>query len=71
MNQRNNNGCRIYVDGITGEKLSSIKVVIHPAFIGRAVYPVGGKEDGVKGVGEIVILAPYRVHFVIEHDNLV
>ena len=42
------------------------------AFIGRAVYPVGGK--GIRqriGMGEIVILARYRVFFIIEHKNLV
>ena len=36
------------------------------AFIRLAVYPVGGK-----GMGEIVILARYNVHFLIEHENLV
>ena len=56
------NGFRNKVDIMTGEKFSSIA----NAFIGGAVYPVG-KE----GMGEIVILARYRVHFIIELENLV
>ena len=36
------------------------------AFIGRPDYQVGGE-----GMEEVVILDRYRVHFIIEHENLV
>ena len=36
------------------------------AFIGQADY-----EVCLEGIGEIVILARYRVHLIIEHENLV
>ncbi len=36
------------------------------AFISQPIYPVGRE-----GMGEIVILARYRVYFIIEHKNLV
>ena len=51
---------RIYVDIMIGEKLFRLQYPL--AFIGRAVYPVGGK-----GMGEIVILVHYRKHFIKEH----
>ena len=43
------------------------------AFIGLAVYHrLGGECMGTRrGMGEIVILARYRVHLNIEHENLV
>ena len=52
------------MDIITGGKLSSILIAICPAFIGRAVYPVGGE-----GKWEGRYLAGYKVDFIRVHDN--
>ena len=60
------NGCRIYLDIMTGEKLSSIYVAIYPR-----IYWSGHLFSRREGDGEIVILTHYRVHFIIEHENLV
>ena len=56
---RYTNGCRIYVEDKNCRQFS---LQFAPAFIGRAVYQLGG---------EIVILTQFRVHFIIEHENLV
>ena len=55
-------GCKICVDIVTGEKLSSILVAISPLNLSSR-----RREDG-----EIYILALYRVHFnKKKHVNLV
>ena len=64
------NGCRMYKDIMTGEYCRQFRFQFSLAFIGRAVYPVGGVKERM-GIGEIVNLARYRVHFIIEHENLV
>ena len=56
---KSNNECRIYMDILRQEKNCRLfRLQYSLAFIGREVYSVGGK-----GIGEIVILARYRVHF--------
>ena len=40
------NGCRIYVDIMTGEFFCQFRLQYPLAFIGRAVYPVGGDGMG-------------------------
>ena len=52
---------------MTGENCRQFSMQFALAFIGRAVYPVGGEG---REMGEIVILARFRVHFIIEHENL-
>ena len=68
--RRCRNGCRIYVDIITGEKLSSFRLQFPLAFIGQAVYPVIG--EGVKG-GDTGYryFSPLESSLIIEHENLV
>ena len=66
------NGCRIYVDDITGENFLSIYVAFSPPFYWLGVYSVRGEGWGKGRVGKIVTLARYRVYFsYIEHENLV
>ena len=67
------NGCRIHVDNITGEKLSSnYKVAISTRIYKSGSLSSRRKEDGVNGGhGGYVILARYRVHFIKKHKNLV
>ena len=57
--------CRIYVDIMTGEKLSSIELANMEIIYGSVVHPVGGEGRG------IVILARCKFQFIREHKNLV
>ena len=50
---------------MTGGKLSLIKVAIFPR------YYWSGRLSSMIEVGYIVTLAHYKVHFIIEHENLV
>ena len=61
------NGYRIYVDIMTGEKLSSIRLLTWNSFIGQIDHPVG--EERIRW--GIVILARCKFHFTREHENLV
>ena len=62
------NGCRIYVDIMTGKKLSTFYLA--NSIIGHFFHPEGW--DGVKVVeGGIVILPCCKFHFIREHENLV
>ena len=57
---------------MTGENCRQFRLKFSLAFIGQAVYPVGGEGMGYRReMGEIVILARYKVQFIIEHENLV
>ena len=54
------------------DNIRQFRLLFPLGFNGLAVYPVGGGENEVKeGVGEFVILARYRVHFIIEHRKVV
>ena len=50
---------------MTGGKLSLIKVAIFPRFYWS------DRLSSRREVGYIVTLANYKVHFIIEHENLV
>ena len=57
---------------IMTDNIRQFRLLFPLGFNGLAVYPVGGGENEVKeGVGEFVILARYRVHFIIEHRKVV
>ena len=59
MEYMESDGCRIYVDIMTREKLS-LRLVTRNSYIGQFVHPVGG--DWVKGVeGGIRYFSPLRV----------
>ena len=62
------NGCRIYMDIMTGEEFSSIQVVIS-----LVIYWLVRLSSRSGGNGVIVILARYSslVHCTREHENLV
>ena len=57
------NGCRIYLDIMKGEKLSSIKVAKMDIVIGQLVHRVG--EEGVRDFSE------NNFYFIRLHYNLV
>ena len=68
-----NNGCIIYVDIMTGKKMSSFYLAIFPVIYwsGCSSSAVGGEGIEKEGIGIIVILARYRFHFIREHEDLV
>ena len=53
------NGCRIYLDTMTREKLSPFRLLTWTSFVGQFIHPVG------------VISASYMFHFIRILDNLV
>ena len=61
------NGYRIFLDIMTGEKLSLITLLTWDSFIGQIDHPVG--KERIRG--GIVILARCKFHFTREHENLV
>ena len=70
--KKTENECRIYVDIMTQEKLSSILVAISP--VSYCSDPLSSRRwgDGINGwMGNIVILVRCEFHFIRVHDNLV
>ena len=54
------NGCRIYVDDITGKNCRQFRLPFPLTFIGWAVYPVGGVEKVKEGDGEDRYFSPLQ-----------
>ena len=60
------NGCRIYMDIMTGEKCRQFTLLTWNSLISQFVHPVGDEEKR-----KIDILARCEFHFIRQHENLV